>query len=425
MKSWSSMKPHELCGMIPDMTPEQYEQLVEDIGRHGLLEPITLYEGMILDGRHRYRACLELQERGHARSLRFHEFRGDQVAAKAYILSRNLHRRYLTYSQRAALAAMFKREAQESGMVKHGGDRTKQDCEIAALPGEAAQIAANKFQVGQRSVYEAEAVLEKAPELFEQMVDGGIDLRAAQREIKRRNPRTEADWLRVYDVWNFTECADGLGQEHPGRIPGQIVLNVVHYFTAPGDLVVDPMAGGGVTIDACTALDRRCTAFDVDPRRDEIARHDARKPWPVKAHSANLVFIDPPYFDMRAKDYSAESISALPLQEFYAAMKRVMRHAWSALAKGGRLAVLISPSASPEHGFINHQHRLLLDAADIGFIQEWQVSVPQSSQTLNTREVAWAKQHNRMLSLVRDLLILRRPDAGSPLCRSASSGERP
>ena len=47
--------------VLPDMPPEQYEALKADIADRGVLVPIDLTEdGYILDGHHRYRACLEL-----------------------------------------------------------------------------------------------------------------------------------------------------------------------------------------------------------------------------------------------------------------------------------------------------------------------------------------------------------------------------
>jgi ParB-like chromosome segregation protein Spo0J len=42
------------------MQPGDYIELTKDIELHGLGEPVWTYEGKILDGRHRARACAEL-----------------------------------------------------------------------------------------------------------------------------------------------------------------------------------------------------------------------------------------------------------------------------------------------------------------------------------------------------------------------------
>jgi hypothetical protein len=76
--------------------------------------------------------------------------------------------------------------------------------------------------------------------------------------------------------------------------------------------------------------------------------------------------------------------------------------------KGGHLAILLSPSASPDHGFVDHLFRVQQFALSTGFQLAWRVSAPQSSQTINAREVVWTKEQRRMLSLVRDLSILRK-----------------
>ena len=51
-------KFHPLANLFGYLTGGEFQELVEDIRRHGLIEPIVLYEDMILDGRNRYRACL-------------------------------------------------------------------------------------------------------------------------------------------------------------------------------------------------------------------------------------------------------------------------------------------------------------------------------------------------------------------------------
>jgi hypothetical protein len=71
--------------------------------------------------------------------------------------------------------------------------------------------------------------------------------------------------LRTWDQWYFNDCDDRFGTDWPGRIPAQLVAHTLFYFTDPGDLVMDPMAGGGVVPDVCLLFERKYQAFDLAP----------------------------------------------------------------------------------------------------------------------------------------------------------------
>src|SRR5262245_42687293 len=89
---------HPLANIFPLLEGKEFEELADDIHRNGLHEPIILYEGMILDGRNRYRSCLAVNVDPHFETY-------DGTDALGYVVSLNLHRRHLDESQRGMVAA--------------------------------------------------------------------------------------------------------------------------------------------------------------------------------------------------------------------------------------------------------------------------------------------------------------------------------
>lgn len=130
--------------------------------------------------------------------------------------------------------------------------------------------------------------------------------------------------VQPYDVWNFPSCHDLMGDKHPGRIPGELVSHVLYFYTKPGDLVVDPMAGSGTTLDACLLMGRKARGYDIDHRhkRCDVEGHNLSEGWPDKVADASLVFWDPPYYDkmdhgtIGEDGYIEGSISGLDPDEY-------------------------------------------------------------------------------------------------------------
>lgn len=177
---------HPLSLRYREMTEEEYTQLVEDIGANGLHEPIVMYEGMILDGRHRYRALHDLHERGVVAGVPeppFVHFEGTYEEAEAYVRSLNLCRRHLTQTQMACQAVEWIDTAPEFQEERRGGDHSKVST-VDTLPGRSREIAAIKYGVSTGLVAEVEQVKRRSPAVYEEMKAGQIGLREAQRGVR-------------------------------------------------------------------------------------------------------------------------------------------------------------------------------------------------------------------------------------------------
>jgi ParB family chromosome partitioning protein len=81
-------------------------------------------------------------------------------------------------------------------------------------------------------------------------------IHAVHKDLRRRDRFTVNFRPTPYDVWAFRHDR-AFGIPHPGAIPPGIIAHTLYYFTPPDGLVVDPMAGGGTTIDVCEAMGRR------------------------------------------------------------------------------------------------------------------------------------------------------------------------
>lgn len=90
------LKQHPLSAAFPAMSADDFQALKDDIEVNGQREPVIVFEGMVLDGWHRYQACAQL-----GLNVQKFTFAQDEDPV-AFVLSHNLHRRHLTASQRAA-----------------------------------------------------------------------------------------------------------------------------------------------------------------------------------------------------------------------------------------------------------------------------------------------------------------------------------
>jgi N6-adenosine-specific RNA methylase IME4 len=168
---------HPLAGISFDLLEgEDFRRLCEDIRAKGLYYPITLFEGKILDGRNRYRACLETGV-----EPKFEEYTGPDPIGASITLNR--HRRMLTTAQLALGAARLE-------TYSHGGPRG-QDAILHVAPMTRKQ-AAEMFGVSERSVADARRVLDQAhPEFLARIKHGGVSIERAAFIVEHSTPEVQ------------------------------------------------------------------------------------------------------------------------------------------------------------------------------------------------------------------------------------------
>jgi hypothetical protein len=169
---------HPVAEIFPLMSDAQLDELALDISENGLREPIWRHQGWIIDGRNRYLACVRMAV---TPTYREYEGAGNGDLVK-FVVSLNLHRRHLTESQRAMVAAKI------AGGT-YGGDRRSDDFKNGKHILKNVE-AAELMNVCVDSVSRARAIRnDGSPEIIKAVEDGELSVKSAREIVKR--PRQE------------------------------------------------------------------------------------------------------------------------------------------------------------------------------------------------------------------------------------------
>lgn len=154
----------------------------------------------------------------------------------------------------------------------------------------------------------------------------------------------------VTTLWEYPSQHYGTGTQgdakYKGATPSYIIWNLLHRYTAEGDLVVDPCCGSGTTLDVARDLGRRALGYDVHPTRPDIYRVDARKLPPELTGKVDFVFIDPPYSTHIDYGPDPRDIGKLDAAsgKYYESMRQVISEIHRVLKVGGHMGLYVSDS---------------------------------------------------------------------------------
>jgi adenine-specific DNA-methyltransferase len=224
--------------------------------------------------------------------------------------------------------------------------------------------------------------------------------------------------LQVTTLWDYPSQDYGDAQQgkpgYRGATPSYIIWNLLKRYTKERDLVVDPCAGSGTTLDVARDLGRRALGYDVHPSRKDIFRVDARKLPPELTGKVDFVFIDPPYSTHLDYGDDPRDIGKLDVAKgpaYYEAMEQVIREIHRILKPGAHMGLYVSDSYVHGKGFFPIGFELFailrryLTPIDI-------VAVVRHNKTLemgNYRKAA--EEQNFFLRGFNYLFIMQKPPA--------------
>jgi hypothetical protein len=190
------MKKHKY-NIFPEAKTEDYARLRDDIAANGYdtKQPITVYQGEIIDGWNRQRACDELGVKPT-----YITFNGTDAEAIALVMRTN-KRRNLNSGQWACIAAEaddllqviaeeVEKEAERKRSEAAKAQRASDDKNLSrpepSIPhtNTTATKAAELFNTNRTYVNQAVKMKEKAPEVFEKVKAGTMTMQDANKAVR-------------------------------------------------------------------------------------------------------------------------------------------------------------------------------------------------------------------------------------------------
>lgn len=216
----------------------------------------------------------------------------------------------------------------------------------------------------------------------------------------------------IYNIWTFAKKTNEVS--HFGNSEVRIVENLLYLYTNPFDIVLDPFAGGGSTIDVCKKRLRRYWVSDRLPkpsRVNEIRQLDIVKELPDfnnRWQDVKFVYLDPPYWKQAENQYSndPEDLANMNLEIFNKSLSGIINRIASKLSKGSHIALIIQPTQwkSENKNFIDHVFEMI-KLADKKLKLVNRISCPYSTQQCTPQQVDYAKENKILLVLSRELII--------------------
>jgi DNA modification methylase len=263
-------------------------------------------------------------------------------------------------------------------------------------------------------------------------------------------------------VWSFP--VRGAWATHNNKYRGnfapQLARNVIETYSEPGEVVLDPMAGGGTTLIEAKLLGRgfiggdinpvavklceQATAFEIDNdsshstacaaklhtlhakryslSAEKIVRADARDLSFLSAGSVDLILTHPPYLNIiRYSDGIGGDLSSVSSVKKFCGEMRIIAGELLRVLKAGRYCAILMGDTRRGRHFVPLAYRVMDTFLDAGFILKEDIIKVQHNCSSTSRWVGKAKKAGFYLIMHEHLFVFRKPDRDEDLSRVKES----
>ena len=432
--------PNPLNAEIYDATPTP--DLLQSIRDHGIIEPLVASnERLLVSGHRRRLAAIELGLDAVPVLLRpVDDELGEIIAFNTHRKKRwsEVVREARMLMPRAELAARERRleGARRGGRLRQGAVEGEVPPRKRAIEDVAERLSLSRETL-RKLVRVFEAVeRNEAPRAIVHRLDiGELTVHQAHRFVCRARTlatkhaaATEAarhgtfDWserLCWTDVWEFYDRRDNGFHDVQadedvvlhgayGTPPADLFINLIHHFSRPGDLVVDPFAGRGQVHRIAEAMGRQAWSSDLAPRTKLAVQRDASLGPPGALSGAGLVVLDPPYGRDFMYTDAADDLSLADVDSGWTERLAEIARLWCrCLLPGGLMAAVIGNRYDISNRRQLDRSWALAGALGDGFDLVRRINAPYSPNHFRGYRIDWAERHGAMLSRSREILIFQ------------------
>lgn len=237
-------------------------------------------------------------------------------------------------------------------------------------------------------------------------------------------------------VWSFKDRGDWASHtpQYRGNWSPRVVRNVIELYTKQGDIVLDPMVGGGTTPVECFLTGRNSISVDINPGAINITRDrlnlpeksrsdlpeskhrtyvgDVRNLNLIPNHSIDLIATHPPYVNIikyaPSVDGDLSQINDYDL--FFREFSKAIKEFFRVLKPNGHCAILIGDTHNKSH-YVPIANRMMIDFLREGFILKEDI-IKKEWNCESDRNLGKYSGSNFLLTMHEHLYIFKKPLEG-------------